>query len=127
MYAQINIGRNIADVPMPAERWQAFIRGAERIMLAYVGGSSAEVEIHEGHGRWADVPEESAHISTFIDRDLGTEWLERQVSRLCEEYEQDSIALIVTSGSKLVTAATGRELDTLAQIAQEARDLVDFG
>lgn len=110
-YAQLNIGRNVGDVPMDAGRWEWFVNTAQSVLMGAqhrVGGSPAgeshrkDTQVHYGTGVWGGVAEESAHVSLFWEQGLDVDYVREQAAIVARLFEQDAIAVIV--GSELVTA-----------------------
>ena len=109
-YAQLNIGRNVGNMPMDSATWAEFIREA-RVALAesvvFDDGAPSEwlydsTQAHMGMGEWGGVTEDSAHVSLYTERGMYVGNLERLARDMAATYGQDSIALI--TGSTLITA-----------------------
>lgn len=109
-YAQINIGRNVGDVPMDSATWAEFIREARVALAESVDWTDTTVsywaygdtQVHLGTGEWDGVAEDSAHVSLYTERGMHVGNIERWARDMAATYGQDSIAII--TGSTLVTA-----------------------
>ena len=109
-YAQLNIGRNVGDVPMDAATWAEFIREARVALAESVVDTDGmrstwlydNTQAHYGRGEWGGVAEDSAHVSLFAEQGMHVGNLKRWARDMAATYGQDAIALI--TGSELVTA-----------------------
>ena len=109
MYIQVNIGRNIDNVPMGMIQWLEF---QQRVVQALYENTESipyqlfktAVEVHTGSGRWWDgekfISEDSAKISLFLESGWNIEQLRIDLKELRSQFGQDSIALII--GSELI-------------------------
>lgn len=111
MYVQINIGRNIDNVPMGYAQWLEFQNNATLALFQSAKSApysifKTTVESHNGMGRWFDselndyVIEESVKISFFDPAGFDLDALKRDLVDLKIGFKQDAIALIV--GSELI-------------------------
>lgn len=122
MYIQVNIGRNfVADRHNPVGGvlsdldWGEFKKDIVNNLVAIVLNESddisqdnwdkvlSQVEVHNGQGSYDGIPEESCHISMFVQGGLTEKSLgdfRRYLFNLKKEYSQGTIALIV--GSELI-------------------------
>lgn len=122
MYIQVNIGRNfVPDRFNPTGgtlsdlEWGEFKNDIVNNLVATVLTDSADVsqdnwekvlnqvEIHNGQGSYEGIPEESCHISMFVQGGLSEKSLgdfRRYLFKLKKEYSQGTIALII--GSELI-------------------------
>lgn len=119
MYVQVNIGRNVASVPMSEHHWgsfQASVLEALGELIEDVTGQmhinlGDYVETHRGEGHWGgtgEPEEESVHFSAVFSTNgaTGSEVAEamtaftRELRYLAEQYGQEAIALI--TGSRLI-------------------------
>lgn len=101
-YVQVNIGRNVGDVPLTPRQWSGFMGAVEGALRAATIGRGV-VSVHTGRGAWQDghgntVSEESAMFSTFAVVDVPA--LRKALAVIREFAGQDAIALIV--GSELI-------------------------
>lgn len=105
-YAQLNIGRNVGDIPMAQDRWEWFVNTAQSILMGAqhrVGGSPAgeshrkDTQVHYGAGIWGGVAEESAHVSLFWEHGMDADHIREQAAIVARMFEQDAIAVIVGS------------------------------
>lgn len=102
-YVQVNIGRNVDGVAMPAGAWSRFQGKIEDVLRNSILGQGV-VSTHKGMGAWLSEngntvqSEESAYISTFAVVDLDA--LRLAIAHYRTVYNQDAIALIV--GSELI-------------------------
>lgn len=117
-YVQINLGRNIGDVPMSPEFWVGFnrssLRALEELVVDIEGpdtNCNGRIERHLGVGHWdqGEASEESVHYSVLIDVSKAKGPGEvaqamtaftRELRWLAESYGQEAIALI--TGSRLI-------------------------
>lgn len=101
MYVQVNIGRNVEESPMSAERWDEFINHAIMVVTDAANGDKLKankaIEVHRGNGNWDGVPEDSAHISLFWADGFDLVGLRAYLRILKQLYVQDNIALITSS------------------------------
>lgn len=109
----VTIGRDVGGKPMPAQSWADFqldVRGTLQ---------SADLDIVTeayGIGRWGDVVED-CHIVVAVgplgplDGGLLVARLYDQLGMLAERYQQEAIALSVTT-TAFVTAGAGAEART---------------
>lgn len=127
MYIQANIGRNItvtatngpatATKPMDIRVWEKFQADTALVIRQVLSDELStpldnDTQTHTGMGEWDGVPEESAHVSIYLDHDgrawddFGGRWydrmpdvrnsLSRRLGDLAHRYGQDAIAFIVT-------------------------------
>ncbi|QWS69374.1 hypothetical protein SEA_NECROPHOXINUS_8 [Microbacterium phage Necrophoxinus] len=102
-YVQVNIGRNVGGIRMPASKWSRFRGEVESTLFNSIIGRGIVSE-HVGAGAWLSEngntveSEESAYLSTFAVVDLDA--LRTALASLRVKYGQDAIALIV--GSELI-------------------------
>lgn len=101
-YVQVNIGRNVGDVPMSPRNWAGFMGSVEGALRAATIGKGV-ISVHTGRGAWTDdngmtVSEDSAYFSTFAVVDVPA--LRTALAKVREFAGQDAIALIV--GSELI-------------------------
>lgn len=94
IYVQLNIGRNIDGKAMSPDHWHQFVTAASNVLINSTG--SGVTERHYGTGEWDGVTAESAHISILTDS-LNMTLLTAGVEQLKEDYEQESIALVIGS------------------------------
>lgn len=103
MYIQVNIGRNVRNMPMAEKFWNEFQDDVVNILeqLREHSDMGHEVpEIHLGTGVWDGRIEESAKISLYHEGGFDLDAIREELRRLKKEYLQDNIALIV--GSELI-------------------------
>ena len=105
-YAQLNIGRNVGNTPMPQDRWEWFVNTAQSVLMGAqhrVAGSPsgesqrADTQVHYGAGIWGGVAEESAHISLFWEQGMDADYIREQAAVVARMFEQDAVAVIVGS------------------------------
>lgn len=110
-YIQVNIGRNVDNVPMSDELWDEFrenvgmglvdaVIGSVKISDEHFEEIVAGVEYHFGTGTWDGGSEDSCHISIFSPAEIEPEYLGRLRQYLADTkryYSQEAIALIVES------------------------------
>lgn len=105
MYIQVNIGRNIGNTPMPVEKWQE-LQGRVMFVISVAAFNwedfdlEASIETHLGTGSYNGITEESAHISSYWEEGFDIEYLKKDLAKIRDWFEQDTIALIV--GSELI-------------------------
>lgn len=98
-YVQVNIGRNIGDVPMPEYDWALF-QGAVAVEIFYAAYDESDplaANIHTGSGQWGDVREESAYVSYFAENGIDLASLRKGLEAIKARFNQDAIALITSS------------------------------
>ena len=109
-YAQLNIGRNVGDVPMSDANWSWFKDSVADALASSVRmlhdvpriEVRARIETHSGLGQWGEIdPEESAHISIYWPGGLDVDYINDQARTLAAMFDQDAIAVII--GSTLAT------------------------
>ena len=103
MYIQVNIGRNVRNMPMPEKFWNEFQDDVVNILerLKERSDMGHEVpEIHLGTGVWNGRMEESAKISLYPEGGFDLDAIREELRWLKREYLQDNIALII--GSELI-------------------------
>lgn len=103
MYIQVNIGRNVRNMPMAEKFWNEFQDDVVNILESLKEHSDMghEVpEIHLGTGVWDGRVEESAKISLYHEGGFDLDAIREELRRLKREYLQDNIALII--GSELI-------------------------
>lgn len=109
MYIQVNIGRNIDNVPMGMVQWLEF---QQKVIQALYDNTESipyhlfktSVEVHTGSGRSWDgekyISEDSAKISLFLESGWNIGQLRIDLRELRSRFGQDSIALVI--GSELI-------------------------
>lgn len=103
-YVQVNVGRNVGDIPLGAGLWDAFIWDVVNdIINSSRDGVPYPFQRHVGTGAWIDedgrrIEEDSVHISVMIDIDAYA--LRLALAATAKKYGQDAIALII--GSELI-------------------------
>ncbi len=103
MYIQVNIGRNVRNMPMAEKFWNEFQDDVVNVLESLKEHSDMghEVpEIHLGTGVWNGRMEESAKISLYHEGGFDLDAIRGELRRLKKEYLQDNIALII--GSELI-------------------------
>ncbi len=116
-YIQVNIGRNVGDVPMSDLRWLDFQNEVMHALLDLIADVENEpnfrtsrIEIHDGVGSWGgDREEESLHLSILLSPITPAPMTNRamvsfkhRLQEIAAEYGQEAIALI--TGSRLLKA-----------------------
>lgn len=104
-YAQLNIGRNVNNEPMPDWVWEWFQDGAANVLIEATrraaGGMSGatrdDVQVHTGRGKWDGVPEDSAHVSLFWEAGIDADHIRQMASVVARMFGQDAVAIIVGS------------------------------
>lgn len=103
-YVQVNVGRNVGDIPMGIELWHAYIWDvASNIITSSLDGFPYPFERLEGTVARFDedgqlVEEDTLHLAVTIDLDADA--LRRALAATAKKYGQDAIALIL--GSELI-------------------------
>ena len=118
------IGRNIDDVPMSDERWEAFQQAVHRVLdlacwrMTCPDGEMFNDKWSATTGAWGGVPEQNAHLLYTGTRRDGleaadvahhVETMTAALALLADEFQQDCIAVSYvvpghTSGAGLVYA-----------------------
>ena len=109
-YAQLNIGRNVGNVPMDDKRWEWFVSAAQSVLMGaqhripcgHGDALRTEVHLHLGAGVWGGVAEESAHVSLYWETGMDADYITEQAGVMARMFDQDAVAVIL--GSKLITA-----------------------
>ena len=109
-YAQLNIGRNVGNVPMDDKRWEWFISTAQSVLMGaqhrvpVTSGNAQrdDVQVHRGAGVWGGVAEESAHVSLYWETGMDADYITEQAGVMARMFDQDAIAVILDS--TLITA-----------------------
>lgn len=114
MYVQLTIGRNVPASSALAYRawpgetepqamrrnvWEDFKRDAQDLVWEASGVDLADVETHDGIGRYDGVEEESAKVAAYSDVAWRGGTLARMiadVAELARTYEQQTIHLVFT-------------------------------
>lgn len=120
-YLQVNIGRNVGDVPMSDLTWLDFQNAVLRGLVDLIWDtepsrtappSFGEIMVHSGGGTWGEsVVEESVHLSYCLETgQLPAPQFARAITDfnnylrgVADEYQQEAIAVI--TGSKLLKPA----------------------
>lgn len=87
----VSIGRNVDDVPMDTDTWDAF-KG--ETMWAAQATAETIYSRSEGVGTW-EGKREDTYVVTFEARDYNLPRLREKLGKLAARYGQDAIALTV--------------------------------
>ena len=109
-YAQLNIGRNVGNVPMDDKQWEWFISTAQSVLMGaqhlipcgHGDAQRNDVQVHRGAGVWGGVAEESAHVSLYWETGMDADYIAEQAGVMARMFEQEAIAVILDS--TLITA-----------------------
>ena len=113
MFIQVSIGRNDSNGRMDAAHWNHFQQDVKDVILTSIytphpmleenWALAPKIETHYGEGEWDGVKEESAHLSVYFPTPAGVaahrvrEMLDRDLSILAYDYDQDAIAYVVAT------------------------------
>ena len=102
MYIQVNIGRNIGNVPMQPNPWESFIAAVQDALVNHRGSLDLsnldDLEMHSGEGTWEDgTIEESLHISGLFRPNYDLDGLRETLKAVRQAYGQEAVALLTES------------------------------
>lgn len=112
-YSSIHItfGRNVGTTPLDQKDWDEFILDVKVELTLFLADNElpneAPVEVHHGIGKYNEVYEASAKVSTYFEGALpDTTKLKEAVAKVAFVYGQDSVAF-AAGESELVFTGHG--------------------